>query len=1526
MRRLGVIGIALMGFALMWAQGSPTLEPLPEIVGGSTCTIHWTLPDGASPYVYHIQVLQADSGETEFPDSLDDLYSDTLWSIFPIPLADAVGDSYTIGLDRTSSHADDPLANGARYCYRIRYKYIEGGDYHFSEWSNVVCARQDGTPPVVGVDVLPIWTNTPTVTVTCSLYDDISNQISGAKLYYRTDSTSDWEFYQQQDVSGTGTVHIEFTFEAPGDGYYEFYVVGIDGLGNESSLYDGLTPVPPHTWTRFDTEEPVADIDVSGFEEYYTTRSIVVPFDASDTYSGIKRVEIYFRRDGAAAELFDSHTYGGELEISDVDTFTTAHDGVFELYALAVDSADNVESSTATEVSFNVDTRQPEFETTITEDTTGTPHRYDVPAEDGYSNETAIFVTPEDPQDLPPAGDTYASGIESVYVAEGPAFGVNLQVFPYDPAGNYLYTMTAGDGEKTIYVKLKDFAGNFSDAKSRTIILDTDAPTMRSITIFDINSSVPSDTTDSVQVKVYIEPDPESSPYYKVFLTDDPAELENIPESGWQDFADTLLFTFEDLTTSGWVYVYAVIKDSAGNVSNEVYDSIYYNANTLKYAHLVSLRDIDGPDTTGTYADTTAILITFTYGRDIDSVAVWDDRTGPTFYAVATPTATETTITIEHHFSPGDGTRWIYIQGKMEIDPIPTPEESLGIILDTRDPILPGFVVRDASTGYDPTDTSEVADSGYTNNPTVEVEFLDPYDPTSPASSGIYHYRLTCGDSTDDQPYSDVVTFTMPDIDATTEIVGYVQDSAGNWSAPFVHTIVLDRHRPTITSVVLQDSASGDENYTSSLTVKVVTVADDGSMGDPAYIAFFEDPDDWPQNLYDKWQDFDNVLYYTFENTDTGTKTLYVAVKDRAGNISLMASDQIEYRTSIICSFVLFDADMGTTAVHYTNSRTVGVLFHPVGTPPADYFLSEDSTAEFDWRPYPSDGMTTFTVSPDEGEKVVYGWLRSVSYIVSPRAEAHIVLDETQPELPEGFSLWDTTSTEIWPTVFKAHMGWSNEVFVYASIRSAVDNLSGVSYLHFLGPFEDHLWAPRPYTPIAGGIMVTYPNDSVELILDGTEGSFDIIGGASDNAGNWNDIVVHGGYDTIPPVLSMRSFTFDNPDTLPSHIPLTITDDPDGGHLWKVCYHITPPDTIVCAEYDETWGTYPDFNVYFPGVEFLSPDTMYFVEIVAVDSAGNASNLINWFPGKFEFFVVDPHDTLDSEFTGTDTVLTVVNADRQPDSMRFAADSANLMHTDWVPFSRIDTFVFSNRTNEMKYVYAQFKFGEYATPVMMDSVFLDTIPPTVDRVDAYDPETGDPNWSSSQTVKIVATNPQDTPPGVVYAFRVSESPNFDYNTQIVLMDENFSGLYTVADEPYHPQPGDPQDLVDALMAGARMLYVQVLDRAENAAPTKTTKIVVDWDQTEVINFPNPFNPEERPTYIRVKAKNPGATVKVNIYDVFGNPVWETEYTLKSDSREADIRWDGKNSSGDIVGNGAYICVVDFGDKVVKRKIAVWKGE
>jgi hypothetical protein len=44
------------------------------------------------------------------------------------------------------------------------------------------------------------------------------------------------------------------------------------------------------------------------------------------------------------------------------------------------------------------------------------------------------------------------------------------------------WTLTTGDGQKTVYVKFKDSAGNWSAAYNNTIILDTSAPT-GSITI-----------------------------------------------------------------------------------------------------------------------------------------------------------------------------------------------------------------------------------------------------------------------------------------------------------------------------------------------------------------------------------------------------------------------------------------------------------------------------------------------------------------------------------------------------------------------------------------------------------------------------------------------------------------------------------------------------------------------------------------------------------------------------------------------------------------------------------------------------------------------------------------------------------------------------------------------------------------------------------------------------------------------------------------------------------------------------------
>ena len=1528
MKRIGLIGVIAILAVGLYAQGAPTLLSLPPYTQGTTCRIQWTLPPGAHPIAYHIQVVSAE-GTPTFPSGIDPTHS-----IFPIPVRHAPHNSYTIGLDSLpGTPADDPLSDNVRYCYRVQYRYaVSGTLYAFSAWSNYVCSRQDNSAPTVEPETLWIWTHTPSLEINFHAEDAVVGDVAQIKIYYRTAPGDTWSYFGAESFSGS-PVDADITFNSAavgGDGYYEFYLAGKDRLGNEIYPNTAFGPLPAQTWTRFDTGMPEARVIPTGISEYYTVRSVRVSFTASDSYSGIRDVIIYYSLDMSSPVRYDSIFYGGASAVTDSIDFVTAHDGRYGLYFQAIDSAGNVEPITSEEIFFNIDTRSPEFSRVIIEDTTTAPHATDVPAETGYTNSTAVWVTPDGAVDNPPLGDSYASGIESVYVAQSSDFEENKAVFPYSAGGRYLYNMTPGDGVRTIYVKLKDRAGNYSAPQTGTIILDTDAPTLRAVNILDRTTDLPSDTTDELTVKIHIDPMPSSSPFYKVFLTQDESMLAHIPASGWQDFRDTMTFTFTGFSEGDWMHIWVVLKDSAGNISNVGHDSIYYDINN-GFVDIVSMRDINGPDLTGTYTDSNLVYVTIRYGVDVDSIEIWDDAGSRSMYGVPTPSRPDTTITIEHEFSRVDGVRWIRARGWNIYDAFPTATDSMSIILDTHDPYLARINVEDLSVGYDPTDTSEIADSGYTNDIHVRVVFVDPRD----TRTGIYHRKAVCDTIVVEEPYiSSTMDFHLPDHDGVWLVHGFVQDSAGNWSAPADFRVTLDRQRPVINSVTLRDATSHSDEYTDDLTILVETDAVDGSA-EPAYIAFFEDSALWPDNLGGLWQPYDHLLSYTFTNSEQGVKKLYVAVKDHAGNISVMASDEIVYRTEIRVEMTLFDADRGHAFTTYTNSPTVGVLFTTYVTPPDAYYLSIDTVPpEPDapgWIPYPGDNDTLFQVPPGEGEKVVYGWVRSVAYTVSPRVEASIILDQTYPDIPQGFTVWDTTKADRWPNVFRAHMGWANERYIYASIPEANDNLSGVDSLHFIGPFEDSLWAPRPFVVVAGGggIMVPYPNDSVQLIIrDGVEGSFDIVGGAMDGAGNWHDIVVHGGYDTIPPQFEFRPLTHTDTTTLPHTIPMSITDEPDGGHLWKVCFRVVELDTIACAVVRDEWGTYPDFNVDFPLADMLDPHNLYTVEVVVVDSAGNASEVKNFYPwSKIDFKVVAPNDTLDSEFTNSQTVLTVINSFVTPDSMRFAETEPALLASAWIPFERVHEFTFSNATNEVKHVYCQVKKGKYVSPVNVDAIILDTIPPTMDRIEARDIDSDDPNWSDSKELRIIIFNPQDTPPGEVYAVRLSESPNFDYNVQVIEFDPaNPEVVYTAADEPYYPEDVPlPPEHIDALLAGARLIYAQVLDKAENPSQSKTYQIVIDWSPQEVINFPNPFDPTKEKTYIRIKAPTPGVTVDIKIYDMFGNLVWSGTKTLKSDSREGEILWDGRNDNGDIVANGGYICIVDIGGKQIKRKIAVWKG-
>jgi len=1578
--RVKIIRIAVVLSVLLalsaFAQ-APIMNAEPEFTSGYYNPILWSAPTSPAGTItaWEIWVMRSDSGFPEWPTSPDSLGPPEV-STGAINLAHctALGTTYgsdyayELGNGYSPREADDPLTSGVRYCYKVRYRWHidfpeENG---FSEWSETYCSTQDANPPSTSVDSLTTWWNTSSVDIHYVAEDYICGGIDSVVLWYRIPPATDWEYYETV-VPPAPDYDDHIYFDASsivGDGPYEFYVAGWD------SLLNGITPVgtyhAPMAFTRVDDTNPESAIETDGLETYYngTPASVNLYFEASDVYSGVDTVHLMTDYGSSVAYSIDYAYYAGLHDFVAPDTFmfTATNNGEWNLKTMAVDSAGNYEDETGWDWTIYVDTEAPEFATVDVSDTTTVPHRFDVPAMEGWTNEADVEIVPTSAND--PVMDGYASGIDSVHGASNSTFTEDVMVFDYS-ATPYIYTLHSGDGDKDVFLKLQDLAHNFSITKQGMIKLDTESPIISELTLYNhATPGVETDTTVSLTVDIEMELDPFYGAAMGIYFTDNPSELSSIEESEWEPLDGDYSFTFTGYSSGDWITLYAVVCDSAGNVSDSLSDDIRYISGN-KWVEILSMRDIDGPDASGRYADTTLVYIDVRYANGIDTLKIWDGSSAlgdpDTFFYVSDPSGEWDTVTVVGKLDHTDGWHHVAVKGKRDYDPLLTDAVVDSIELDIQRPTIPDFLVIDPTIHTEPSIPADIADTGWTNDTEVEAYFTGSADvggdPTH-NGTGLYWYRLWTDTTLLDDgsfPGTYQVSFDLPTGDNPNEILGEVQDSAGNWSSEGggnFFTITLDTHQPTIAEVTLKDASSLSEDYTDQPTIMVQIDGDDDPYT-PAYAAIFEDGSYYPDRVREMREEYGTgMLSYTLTDTTTaGLKTVYVAIMDKAGNISALAEDQIIYNKECVLQMEVYDTD-DRTSTECTNSPTIGVDLSYSGTPPDAYIISETpgSPPEPDdprWEPYPGDEDTVFTLTDvSEGTKIIYGWLLAESYIVSEMDQDTIYLDMTAPEMDEGFYVWDTTSVDIFPTTFSAAMGWSNEQYIFGQVTSAYDEGCGVDSVRFSGGIDLSLWQPLEYNAdmMDSTVNLAFGVDSVPLIIDtDIEGRKDITAQLRDVAGNWgnpfdfgSEITVNGGYDITPPDFDFLD-VFDEEVTdsvtsvSPTYLPLSVTDEPAPGFLWKVCWQIDGNESMTeCTVYDPLWDTPTEgvFYAAFPSelASQLIPDEHYELGVVVIDSAGNPSALktadLLILPDTigFDFSVVDTNDTTDSDYCGEQTVMTVINIPNPPSMMRFGESETGL--GAWMPYDRHGYFSFGSGSEGTKYVYAQVKFGTQESKVEVDSIILDTTNPTVADIVAFDLTSGDENYSDEKTIGFKAIGARDNSPGIIGALLVSEDPDYTVNVQKCELDlADTTTTYLASDEPYIPEDSEPSGDV---RQDARVFWVKLLDRAENAAPVKTPAIVIDLDTKTLTNFPNPFNPDEQPTLIRVKGLDSGQNVEVSVYDNYGNLVYKTNTNAPSGSVAVDIVWDGKNGQGDIVAGGVYVAVVEIDGDVYKRKIAVWK--
>jgi hypothetical protein len=185
------------------------------------------------------------------------------------------------------------------------------------------------------------------------------------------------------------------------------------------------------------------------------------------------------------------------------------------------------------------------------------------------------------------------------------------------PSATKAWTLISGDGTKTVWYQIKDYAGSVSTMYNDAIVLDTTPPTGSIV----VGSGNPAYTT-TPSVTLYLTYTDAMSGVYQVHYgnTGD-------PWSAWEAPSATKAWTLP--AGDGPKYVWYQIKDYAGLISNQFYDGIILDTTNPNGSIVVGLGN---PPTTPTpivtlylaYSDATSGVYQVRYGNSGGSWSAWE--------------------------------------------------------------------------------------------------------------------------------------------------------------------------------------------------------------------------------------------------------------------------------------------------------------------------------------------------------------------------------------------------------------------------------------------------------------------------------------------------------------------------------------------------------------------------------------------------------------------------------------------------------------------------------------------------------------------------------------------------------------------------------------------------------------------------------------------------------------------------------------------------------------------------------------
>ncbi len=552
---------------------------------------------------------------------------------------------------------------------------------------------------------------------------------------------------------------------------------------------------------------------------------------------------------------------------------------------------------------------------------------------DAAENMTEIVTTNVTLDTKPPTGELVID--EGNRYSNNPDGNVNLRITSLDAKGMQLinkpdftdikltpfnpqiekWVFEGEDGMKTVFLRLRDEAGNFSNVITASIILDRQAPEQLHLTINEGQEWVRNPAR-----RASVQMEAKGATHYRI------GEIREFTEEQWEPFKNVVLWVFSE--EEGKKELFAQFKDLAGNLSEIITASI-----TLDYTPPVCEKfEIDG-------------------GADFTN----DTQTKVTL-TIISPDAVKMALSNSPISDPADPSLlW------------EDYAESKEWVLEGEDGIKTVFLVLvDAAGNYSGRYNDKIIlDRIGPSNVVVKLNMGDKYVPAGGRKIGL-EMEAEGADKvfiTEDPNFENGrwemfvprKVYEVSESDGEKTIYIKFRDKALNESETISGTVILDTTPPEAISVELNNGKKFTNNQGKSIPLTIeVTGAVEMRISQKGHAP-------------GPWIPYKSELNYIILGGD-GEKEIGVFLRDEAGNISKpIVYTIILDRTPPKPVSLIIDNNEG-----WTNNTDKKVTLNIVATEAHEMIIStQPSFSGADWQIY-NQKVTDFILPGEDGEKIIF--------------------------------------------------------------------------------------------------------------------------------------------------------------------------------------------------------------------------------------------------------------------------------------------------------------------------------------------------------------------------------------------------------------------------------------------------------------------------------------------------------------------------------------------------------------------------